>query len=466
MAIRRVVLIEPKTPTLHLFTKWALPRLGLPILGAILKKSGIEVKIYFEDVSTLDWEDIGSSDLVGISAIAATANEAYEILRQVKQQRDTPVVFGGPHTTFLPGEALAKGADFVVRHEGEETLPELIACLNGETDKPISDVKGLSYRVDGRFQHNPDRPLLKDLSSLPWPDYSLIWDYRQRLLTPMLTSRGCPFNCSFCQVTALFGRGYRFRDTEDIMAEMDMLYRTDPRRTIFFYDDNFTANSARTKRLLRHMIKERLTPRWSAMTRVDVSRDLEMLELMKKSGCGYVYLGLESVNPETLEKYRKGQTVEDIAHAVRQFHRYGISVHGMFMAGSDNDNDQTVFDTVRFARKVHLDTMHFTIMTPLPGTDFFRDLSAEDRIFDFDWSHYDGLHMVFRPKNMSPAQVQRGALVDAMRKFYTPWQFCRAALQFQGQVMVHRIYARSMVESWWRQNGPCFKKPELYDART
>lgn len=455
MAIRKVVLIEPKTPALHLFAKWALPRLGLPILGAILKRSGIEVKIYFEDVSALDWEDIGSSDLVGISAIAATANEAYEILRQVKRRGDTPVVFGGPHTTFLPAEALAKGADFVVRREGEETLPELIACLNGGTGKSVSDIKGLSYRVDGGFRHNPDRPLLKDLNSLPWPDYSLIRDYRQRLLTPMLTSRGCPFDCSFCQVTALFGRGYRFRDSEDIVAEMDVLCRAHPGRTIFFYDDNFAANPARTKRLLRRMVEERLTPRWSAMTRVDVCRDPEMLELMKRSGCGYVYLGLESVNPDTLKKYRKGQTVEDIANAVRQYHRHGISVHGMFMAGSDDDDDRTVFETVRFARKVQLDTMHFTIVTPLPGTDFYRDLSAEDRIFDLDWSHYDGLHAVFRPRNMSPAQVQRGALVDSMRKFYTPWQFCRAALRFQGQVMVHRIYARSMVESWWRQNGLC-----------
>ncbi len=452
MPIRKVALIEPKASGIHLFTRWKLPRLGLPILGAMLKKMGIEATVHFEEATQLDWEDILSSDLVGISSIVTTADQAYVILNRIKQESSIPIVMGGPHVTFLPEEALGRGADFVVRGEGEETLPELIHYLEGQPGSDLSNIKGLSYRVGDEFRHNPDRPLIEDLSSLPWPDFSLMRNYRHRMLVPVLTSRGCPFHCNFCQVTLLFGRGFRFRSTEDILSELKDLYSKDPRKTFFFYDDNFTANRMRTKELLSRMLEEKVTPRWTAMTRVDVIEDEELLGLMRKSGCGYVYIGLESVNPETLKSYRKGQTVEDIARAVKVLHKYGIRVHGMFMAGADEDETRTAMQTVRFAKRVGIDSMHFTLVTPLPGTDFWNDLEAENRIFDFNWPDYDGMHVVFHPRNMSPGEVQREALVKAMRKFYTLRRCLQPAFALHGIVCVHRIYGRWLVEQWWKHN--------------
>ena len=452
MSIRKVALIEPKASGVHIFTKFPLPRLGLPILGAILRRAGIAVTIYYQEASELDWDDIVSSDLVGISSIITTAPIAYDILRQVKRRIDVPVVFGGPHNTFLPEEALEQGADYVVRGEGEETLPELISCLDAGDNALLASVLGLSYLRDGEMHHNPDRPLAKSLSSFPWPDFSLIRDYRKTFVTPMLTSRGCPFDCNFCQVTKMFGRSYRFRSTEDIIGEMRHLYGRDPRSTFFFYDDNFAASVKRTKELLQRMIQEHMTPRWTAMVRADVVKDAELMRLMRASGCVYVYLGLESINPETLIKYRKSQTIEDVTRAVDVFHDHHIRVHGMFIAGSDEDEPGTMMETVRFARQTGIDTMHFTILTPMPGTEIFAQMKAEDRIFDLNWEHYDGMHTVFYPHHMSPAYLQYTAIIGSMRKFYSVPHCLGMGLRLKFRVMLFRIYAHLTVRQWWKRN--------------
>ena len=257
MAIERVVLIEPKAPGLHVFSRWKLPRLGLPMLGAVLRDElDISPTIFFQQISRLDWDEIGSSDLVGISSITSTAPEAYRILRKVKECGDIPVVFGGAHPTFLPDEALGAGADFVVRGEGEQAFPELIRYLNGDRAITLQEIKGLSFRAGSEIHHNPDQPRPGHLSELPWPDLTLIKDFGRCKIIPVVTSRGCPHACNFCSVTEMFGRRYRFRETEDVIAELKALCEANPKASIFFYDDNFTENRARTMELLERMLEE------------------------------------------------------------------------------------------------------------------------------------------------------------------------------------------------------------------
>ena len=302
---------------------------------------------------------------------------------------------------------------YVARGEGgEQIMLELIEAL--QSHRELSDVAGLSYTQDGEARHNPLRGRLADLDELPFPDLEAIVGHEKLNTTPIMTSWGCPFACNFCSVTAMFGRKYRFRSAESVVAE---LKEKRPHR-IFFYDDNMAADKRRLKLLLQLMLDEGLVIPWSAQVRTDVVRDPELLSLMQRTGCEVVYLGLESVSQETLDSFDKSQTVEDIERAIAVLHQYGICSHGMFVLGADTDTVQTVRDTVTFAKKNRIDTLMLNILTPLPGTPQFQEMQREDRIFDHRWHLYDAHHVVFEPRLMTPYELQKEVLRGYMR-FYS-----------------------------------------------
>lgn len=456
----KVVLIEPRAPGVHVYSKFKLPRLGLPLLGAMLERDlGIRPTIYFQELGGIPWEDVLAADLVGISTITTTAPEAYSILERVKRDSHAPVVMGGPHVTFLPEEALHRGADFVIRGEGEYAFVELVRRLQaGEDD--FSDIPGMSYRNPGKgdtLVHNPGAPRVENLDDLPWPDLTLIHNFEKIPIIPVMTSRGCPHNCKFCSVTKMFGRRYRFRDTEDVLRELETLHRRNPRASIFFYDDNFTASTRRTKELLRGMLERGINVKWTAQATVHVVRDRELLELMRDSGCLFLYLGLESINPRTLELYRKEQTVQEIAEAVKVLHSYKIRVHGMFVLGSDEDDVKTIRETVRFARRLKIDTVQFLVLTPLPGTETYEELWRQGRILVEDWSKYSGHHVVFNPRNMTPYQLQKEGSIRSMRRFYSLWQCWKLGLLFRWWDFAIYAYAHHTISRWRARNKQFLK---------
>ncbi len=411
MKFKRVVMIEPRSPRFHVFNFVRLPRLGLPILGAILKKRGCDVTIFCEDLAPIDWDKVFRADIVFVSTITYTAPRAYEIAKACKE-RNIPVVMGGPHPTFLPDDAL-QHCDYVVRGEGEETVVELLEALS-DGGKPYG-VKGVSFRDGDQVVHNPPRPLVQDLDSLPFPDLDLIVGKENMSVTPILTSRGCPYNCTFCSVTEMFGHKFRRRSVENVMEELHLLKP----RSVFFYDDIFNADAERMANLLESMLREGITPDWSAQCHTHlILKHKELLPLMRRSGCFALYLGFESINPATLKEYRKRQTVEEIREAIRLLHRHGIMVHGMFVFGADTDDLATFKETVKFALRNRIDTAQFLVLTPVPGTQLFRRLESEGRILTRDWRYYDGHHVVFRPAKMSPVVLQLAAM-KAMRAFYS-----------------------------------------------
>ena len=208
-----------------------------------------------------------------------------------------------------------------------------------------------------------------DLSGLPPARRDLLAKRGYVLLNTLQTTRGCPFDCSFCSVTGMFGRKYRYRSTENVLAE---LRRYDSRKhLIFFYDDNFAADRKHTKELLEGMIREDFGFTWTTQVRADVAKDEEIVGLMKRAGCHTVYIGFESVNPDSLEAMRKKQTVEEITAAVKVLRRHRIHIHGMFVYGFDQDDWRTVKRTVRFAKRSRLNSTQFLILTPLPGTELY-----------------------------------------------------------------------------------------------
>lgn len=250
----------------------------------------------------------------------------------------------------------------------------------------------------------------------------------------------------------MFGRRYRFRSTDDVLAELEVLYAKKPKGIFFFYDDNFTASPQRTKDLLRRMKEGGITPRWTAQARVDVARDPEMMELMRETNCAFLYLGLESINPKTLDSYRKHQTVEEIISAVQTIHQNGIRVHGMFVLDSDEDDIETVRETVRFAKSTKIDTVQFLILTPIPGSEVYERMRKEKRIFVDDWSKFSGHHVVFYPKNMPPFKLQKEAAIKAMRRFYSLWQCWKLGILFRWKEVAVRVYAHRAIRRWKRFN--------------
>ncbi len=420
MSITRISFIEAGAPGLHIFSKFPVARVGTVLLSTVLKEKGYEVKAYIEDISAPDWKFIESSDLVCISTLTSTAIRAYSISQRLKA-KGIPVIMGGAHPSFMPEEAL-QYSDFVVRGEGDITLPELMSYLENGTPS-IEAIQGLSYRDKaGSFFHNPDRRLLneEEFDSLPVPDFSLVHNWKPSLLYSVSTSRGCPFACKFCSVIHIFGRQYRFKSTESVLKELRHI-RSVSTGTRFFVDDNFTANRQRSKELLRVMIAEKLTSDWTAQVRTDVAADAELLRLMADAGCHTVHIGFESVNPRTLEQYNKKQTLEDIVRSIRSVKDHGIHIHGMFVIGADTDDVDVIKRTVDFAIHNGIDTIQLMVLTPLPGTPLFKEMKESGRLLHTDWSKYDAHHAVFKPSLMSVQTLQAETL-KGMGRFYS-WKY-------------------------------------------
>lgn len=423
----KIVFIEPRSSGANVYSKLPMPLLGPVYLGTILKKRGHEVEIYNEDFLTPDYSRL-EADLVCVSILTATAPRGYAIADTFPREK---VIIGGVHASLLPEEALLHARQVVV----------------GEAEEVIADV------VEGRLKDPivQGRPVA-DLDALPVPDFALVKGFKPRIpIIPVSTSRGCPFDCSFCSVTKMFGRRYRFRSAENVMAELTERGK----QKYFFCDDNFTANPARTRRLLG-MIEAAGIRGWICQIRCDVARDKELLNAMARAGCAVVCIGLESINQKTLRSFGKRQSVRQIVHAIRSIHRKGIMIHGMFVLGGDDDNAKTVWDTVRFALREKLDTLQISILTPFPGTRVYEMLEAQKRIFTKDWSLYDGHHIVFTPKLLSAKELQV-AVIHAYRRYYSltrtcltllMWRFRNGFFRFMGYLIVRRWTANNRRMTW------------------
>jgi radical SAM superfamily enzyme YgiQ (UPF0313 family) len=441
--MKKVIFIEPKPPGEHIFSRFALPRIGIFILATMMKNRGWQAEIIVEDLQPIDFNTFSNADLVGISTITPTASNAYSVADTVRNM-GIPVIMGGPHVTFLPEEAL-EHADFVVRGEGEIPLMRFIDAW--ENDRDYHDVPNLSYRVNDGIVHNAMRNFEHDLDQFPAPDFSLIKDGRELKVIPVQTSRGCPYDCSFCSVTGMFGKKYRFRSTEHILKELRS-YK-DLGKMIFFYDDHFAANRKRAKQLLRAMIEEGLAFKWSTQVRADIVHDLELLELMKRSGCHTLFIGFESFNPESLKEMNKKQTVEDIINAVSIIHSFNINIHGMFVHGFDNDTWDSVKLTVQLAKKMKLTSTQFLMLTPFPGSEFHSKVA--DRIVFKDWSMYDAHHVVYQPQRFSLSGLQR-AQTYSHEKFYSAHEILKKLFRRNWLASGIAVYARYINMKWKKNN--------------
>lgn len=451
--IKKIVFLEPKTEKKHIYSKFDLPRLGNIILATIMKNKNCDVKAYFLEESEIYRRFDGNLtvDLMAISTITATALVSYR-LADYFRSKGIKVVIGGPHVTFNPKEAL-EHADFCIMGEGEKALPMLVDALNNQTS--LKEVPGLAWKDDYKeiIINEIARPI-DNLDSIPYPDFTLLdsggkvkslGSGGRKEIIPIQTSRGCPFGCTFCSVTPMFGRRFRYRSVQNVIGE---LKKYNPQKhSIFFYDDNFTSNVARAKELLREMIRLGLNFRWSTQVRTDVVKDPELLDLMVKAGCKLLYIGFESIDPEALKEMKKHQSVEEIKLAIKEIRKRRIHIHGMFVFGFDVDTLQTLRATVDFTIKEKIDTVQFLILTPFPGTEFYSRLENENRLIDYQWDEYEGHHVKFLPKKMSVWELQQ-AQIEAHRRFYTFKQVILRLLRGRIWAYFIGIYANKLNRRW------------------
>jgi len=428
---RLMLFIEPTAAQVNIFSAFTLPRLGSFILaGLVNRRPQWRARVFIEGRNKFDLSTWiarhGKPDVVGISTITTTVKRGYQLAAEC-HALNIPVVLGGPHVTFLPEEALTH-ADLVVRGEGERAMEALLDLWNDGflpgTDARYAAVSNLSWKdSDGRVHHNPLGPWIADLDALPTPDFSLADGTADCVVamkkTVMVqTSRGCPFDCSFCSVTGMFGKKFRLRSVKSVLEEVRQYNRRD--HFIFFCDDNFTANKRRARELVGAMIQEKFKFEWSTQVRTDLARDPELVQMMKRAGCHTVFIGFESVNPKSLAEMKKNQNVEDIAQAIRVVQGAGIHIHGMFVFGFEEDDWETVEATVQFAREMKLTSVQLLILTPLPGSELYQRLGEEKRITSRDWDLYDAHHVVFTPQRFSAFELQCAQVYGHTRIYTLP----------------------------------------------
>ena len=437
------------------------PARGVPLLLAEMKQAGFAGTVAINPqynrkspghLDDADWRQLLASDVVGISAITRTAPQSFELARRLKERNPRiKIVFGGPHPTALPHESLQYG-DVVVMHEGDYTMPEVAERLAENLENPdLKDVLGIAYKTpDGEVRVNRGRTFLtsEQLSALPFPEYTAN-EIRGITHNVVNTSRGCPFECEYCSVIDNFGREFRFID-DDAAVELIKYTIGVKHRPIFFGDDIFNANRGRVKRILSRILSEGINmPRWFAQCRVESACDPEMLKLMARAGCSYVFIGLESISDETLKLYHKHATLEKNRIAIEAFHDVGIRVHGMFVLGSDADTTDTIHDTFKFARDMNLDSAQFFALTAVPGPPMTARYEKEGKVIaPGQWHLFDAQHAIVRPKKMSAYELQMGTIKasldfysyrEAVRHLFAGRGLFNALIRIKGRQLAKRI---------------------------
>ncbi len=367
-----------------------MPQLALYILEGLTPPE-YEVKTIEEEADYVDLEQ--ECDLVGISCMTSNAPRAYELCHEFKKRGKT-VILGGVHPTILPEEAL-QHADSVVVGEAEGVWETLLKDFRNNNLK--------------RKYHDP----IPDLSKYVPKDFSKIIKKRLFKLVPIMTTRGCPYNCDFCCVTNLFGKKMRHVPIENVVRDI----QESGAKNFMFLDDNIIGHPQYAKALFTAI--KPLKIKWVGQASVSLLvRDSTLMQLAAESGCKALFFGIESVSEKQLKTMHKAiKEIEHLESALKRIKKMGILIHASMVFGFDNDTKEIFDETVQFLIKNKVSTVSFNVLTPYPGTKVYDDMIKENRLTTTNWRYYDHNTVVFKPKNMTPYELQMGK-INARKKFY------------------------------------------------
>ncbi|MAG20225.1 B12-binding domain-containing radical SAM protein [archaeon] len=377
-----------------------LPPLNLMYIASVLKN----YEVVLVDALSRKWnieETLEKLDTDFDVLIIASSNTTFlddvEFSEKLKEKNSKlKIIFCGPHTTVYPKKALRKKIiDIGVQGETEETIKELIEVLDKNGD--LSEVKGISYRENDEVKVNIGRGMIENLDSLPFPDWEMIDrdEYfnplaKKEPIATILSSRGCIGRCTFCTSPSFYGKNYRFRSAENVLEELEMLYKKGFKE-VLFRDETFTVSKERTRKICEGLIEKGIELSWMCNIRIG-SVDKETMELMKKAGCHNLWVGVESGVQEILDIAKKDIKIEKIEETFKWANEVKINTHAHFMFGMEGESLESLNETIKFIKKINPTTIDIGITTPFPGTELFDKIKDKADIGDGTQWGIDKVH--------------------------------------------------------------------------
>lgn len=419
----KIALVRPNYKS-HIIT----PPLGIGYLSSYLKKNGVEVIIIdalkenLDHKSTVNRILTEKPDVVGITCLTAFYIEVVQLSKTMKKH-GIKVIIGGVHPTFLPFQTLKDSkADFVVCGEGEIALLKLL-----KSDFKQTNITGVySLKNVSKKPFVTKTKVVENLDDLPFPDWEQI-DPRTYPQAPhgaiakkfpigiIMTTRGCPYMCSFCASQKFYDRKIRFRSVNNVIAEIKYLVKNFEIKEVHFEDDNLTMKRDHVEQLCRQIIKNKINISWACPNGIRADKvDEKILRLMKQAGCYFVAFGIESASPKILNNIHKLESIETINKAIEIANKVGIECQGFFIFGLPGETKETIQESINFARNSKLTRAQFMILDIIPGSELWYTLKGK---FKPNWKKNS-----YKEPEWLPDGLTRKDLMDAQsqafKKFY------------------------------------------------
>ncbi len=406
--------------------------MGLAYIAASLEKNANNVEIMDIGAENLNLQDFAKTvkakryDIAGFTVTSPTLSSALELAQTLKKQSpSTLTVFGGIHATISPLETAGFDCvDVVVKGEGEITLREIAENIRRKND--LSGVKGLVYKENGVLRQTPARPLIENLDEVPFPARHLIRkkvytypDALYRNAAPMITSRGCPGRCTYCNVRQIFGNVFRTRTAGNIVDEIEFLVRKTRVKEIHIWDDNFTTVKKRVFEIRDEIKKRNLKVKFAFPNgiRADFLSE-DIMKALKDMGTYSIAVGVESGSQDVLDRARKGVKLRKVEEVFALARKMKLETWAFFMIGLPGDDSHRVKQTIDFAGRLNPDVAKFHILKPYPGTEVYDYLLSKNLILTKDYDQF-GIHTppVHRLEKMLPSEMLEWQK-EAYKRFY------------------------------------------------
>jgi len=428
MKVKKILLVEPPRNYWFVMGEYLPPPTSLLILAAFIEREipNLEIEVLDCQAKRLGWKDLENyieksyPSMVltsGFTCNAYSCARTCEISKKINQEIIT--VVGGIHFSFVPDESLNDfpEIDFIVRGEGEHTIVELIKILNKE-EKP-KKVKGVSFKHKEKNIHNPPRPLIKNLDTLPYPAYHLIEEHIKQYHFTMMAGRntrymmleggrGCEYRCTFCTQWNHWGGIWRTKSIKRIVDEIEYLNENFGGIFLWFTDDHINI-AGRGKQLYNELKKRRCKEDVMLFLQArtdDVSKNPEIVKKLREVGTYWIMCGVENNSTETLNEFKKGTKNKDAYSAMKILNENDIFSHAMFVIGARRDTHESIESLRQFSSDLSPDFAIYTALTPFPGTAYFENAKKNGWIDDFNYANYDMAHAVMPTETLSRDEVQ------------------------------------------------------------
>ena len=442
----------PQTASKYKFMGVIAPPLGIAYMAGVLQENNIDVEILDASAEDMDFKDVEKEllkrkpDLVALTALTPTIGRALETAQVVKETLpDAIVVMGGYHPTFNFIETLEdENVDIVIRGEGEYIMLNLVQAL--ENQSSLHDVKGIVFedKNSKEIVVNPEAPLIQDSDELPFPALNLLPMKKYRLLdmdthmTTMITTRGCPMQCSFCSSAAMHGKKIRERSVENIVDEIEYLKTNYDIDTIAFMDDTFTLKKRKVMAICDEILKRNIEIMWGCTSRVD-TLDEKLLKKMKEAGCITIFIGVESADQQQLDNMCKNTTIAKIENAFKIAHKLKIRTIASVALGMPGDTKEIMNKTVKFVHKLKPNYAIYSLATPYPGTRFYKEAFEKNLIKIKDWSKYTLITPILETIDCSLNDMRKIQAKAFMKFYLRPHYIIRQFLQ-DGPYLLKTIF--------------------------